>query len=370
MKPKQISPGQMLILTFGLTVGTSILVTPSGLAHIAREDAWLASLFSLFINILLVSLYILLSRMYPGKNLFEINEAVMGKWIGKLLSLLYLFYFLILTGTLLGNLGFFLTSEMMPETPIEAVQIIFLLAAIMCARLGTVILARVSELMFPWVVILFLILVLALLPQIEWNHIKPVLEAGPMPPLKAGYHSAMFQELVVMLVFLSMSSGGKKAEAGLLGGSLLGAMILTTVVALSVLVLGIEQAENATFPTYALAKTINVGNFLQRLEGILITIWICTFFIKISLLYLSLLKGLEKVFELSDTRPFITPLAILFLLVAWHTYINTVYVADIIQHVWAGYAQVHLLLIPLALALVGFVRTRAAKRRAGQKASS
>ncbi|GJM79480.1 hypothetical protein HMSSN139_19760 [Paenibacillus sp. HMSSN-139] len=106
MRPKPISPRQMFILTFGLTVGTSILVTPAGLAHMAREDAWIASLISLMINLVMVALYIVLARLYPGKSLFEINEAVLGKWPGKLISLLYLFYFLILTGTLLGNLSF------------------------------------------------------------------------------------------------------------------------------------------------------------------------------------------------------------------------------------------------------------------------
>ncbi|GGF81135.1 hypothetical protein GCM10010912_27800 [Paenibacillus albidus] len=67
------------------------------------------------------------------------------------------------------------------------------------------------------------------------------------------------------------------------------------IVLLSVLVLGIEQTENSTFPAFALAKSINVGNFLQRVEGILITIWILTFFIKISLLFLSILKGTQTV---------------------------------------------------------------------------
>lgn len=361
MRPKPISPRQMFILTFGLTVGTSILVTPAGLAHMAREDAWIASLISLMINLVMVALYIVLARLYPGKSLFEINEAVLGKWPGKLISLLYLFYFLILTGTLLGNLSFFLSSELMPETPTEATQILFLTAAVMCARFGTVILARFGELVFPWIMMLFLILVLALLPQVDWNHIKPVMEDGFPPVARAGVHSAMFQELVILLAFLPLVQEKKGREAALLGGTLLGGLALAVIVLLGVLVLGIEQAENATFPTFALAKTIHVGNFFQRVEVILITIWILTFFVKISLLFHSILTGLRSVFGLRDPRMLILPLAVLFMLVAWHTYINTVYVADIIQRVWAGYAMLHLLLAPFALWLIGYVRSRIRK---------
>lgn len=135
--------------------------------RIPPEDAWIASLCSLMINLVMVVLYLFIARLHPGKHLFEIHEAAFGKWPGKIISLLYLFYFLILTGTLLGDLGFFMSSEIMPETPIEAVQIVFLIAAVMSAGMGVVILARLGELLFPWVLFLFLILVLTLIPRLN-----------------------------------------------------------------------------------------------------------------------------------------------------------------------------------------------------------
>lgn len=363
IKYKDIAARQFFILTFGLTIGTSILVTPSGLAHTAREDAWMASLFSIFINLLMVVLYIAIARIYPGQTIFEIHEKVLGKLLGKILSLIYLFYFLILTGTLLGNLGFFLSSEMMPETPIEAIQILFLIAAVMCARMGIILLARVGELMFPWIVFLFMVLVLSLTPQIDWNHIKPMLEEGWMPVAKAGYHASMFQELIVLMVFLPLVKGEKKGERAWMGGAAAGGFVLSIIVLLSVLILGIEQTENSTFPAFALAKTINLGNFFQRVEGILITLWILTFFIKISLLYLSILQGMKTVFRLKEQNPLIYPLSVLFIIVAWNTYINTVYVADIIQNVWSGYAFLHLLVIPMGLYLIGLTRTKILKSK-------
>ncbi|KHL95982.1 spore gernimation protein [Paenibacillus sp. IHB B 3415] len=358
-----IAPRQFYILTFGLTIGTSILVIPSGLANTAREDAWIASLCSLALNLVMVLLYIFTARLHPGKNIFEIHEAICGKWLGKLISLLYLFFFLILTGTLLGDLGFFMSSEIMPETPIEAIQIIFLLAAVMSANLGIIVLARVGELMFPWVVFLFLILVLTLSPQIDWNHIKPILEDGWSPVLQAGFQSAMFQELIVLMTFVPLVNKQKSGEKAFLWGTVTGGAVLLLIVLLSILILGIEQTENNTFPAYALAKTINIGNILQRVEGILITIWILTFFIKISLLYLSILKGIQTVFQLKAPNHLIYPLAVLFLIIAWNTYINTVYVNEVIAKVWGGFAFIFLILIPFLLYLVNQLERTLRRRR-------
>ncbi|MRN56195.1 GerAB/ArcD/ProY family transporter [Paenibacillus monticola] len=358
MKQTKISTLQFTILTFGLTVGTSILVTPSGMARVAREDAWLASLCSLLINIVMVLLYIALSRLHPGKSLFGIMEMVLGKWLGKALTLIYLFYFLILTGTLLGDLGFFITSEFMPETPIEAIQIVFLIAAIVSARMGIVVLARFGELMFPWILLLLLILVLTLVPQIQWNHIMPILEDGWLPVLTAGFQSAMFQEMIVLMVFLPLVTQKHRGERAFLWGTSMGGLLLSVIVLLSVLVLGIEQTENSTFPAFALAKTINIGNFLQRVEGILVTIWILTFFIKISLLFLSLLQGLRNVFGLQRQNHLIYPLAVLFIIIAWNTYINTVYINNIIQQVWWKFSFLHLLLFPLLVYLTAVIRKK------------
>jgi spore germination protein KB len=358
LKQKRISPRQFFILTFGLTVGTSILVTPSGLAHTAREDAWLASLCSLLINLAMVWLYIAMIRLYPGKSLFQIHEEALGKVLGKGLNLLYLFYFFILTGTLLGNLGFFFSSEIMPETPTESLQLLFLVAAVMCARLGIVILARVSELMLPWVIFLFLVFSLSLISQSDWNYIRPMLEDGLTPVLTAGLHSSMFQELVVMAVFFSLVNGNKQGERAWIAGTVTGGVTLAIIVLLSVLVLGIEQTENSAFPAFALAKTINVGDFFQRVEGILITIWVLTFFIKISLLFLSLLQGLQSVFRLKEQSALIYPLAVMFIVVAWNTYINTVYIADIIQNVFVGYALLHLIVVPCGIVAIGVCRKK------------
>ncbi|MNB85227.1 Spore germination protein B2 [compost metagenome] len=358
-----ISALQFFILTFGLTIGMSILVTPSGMAHIAREDAWIASLISMLINLLMVILYIALARLYPGQTLYEILESVTGKWPGKLLTLAYLFYFISLIGTLLGNLGFFVSGEVMPETPPEVVQIIFLIAAIISARKGIIILARVGELFFPWVVVLLLILVLALIPQIEWNYIKPVLEDGWMPVLQAGLQASIFQEVIVLMVFLPLVRQNKPRERAYFLGIAAGDLVLSAIVLLSVLVLGIEQTENSTFPAYALAKTINIGNILQRVEGILITIWILTYFIKISVLFLSMLQGLRSIFGLKRHNHLIYPLAALFMIIAWNTYINTVYVNDIIATVWMKFASLFLLVIPAILYVTALVRVKLLKQK-------
>ncbi|WP_020614983.1 GerAB/ArcD/ProY family transporter [Paenibacillus daejeonensis] len=360
MDTNKISGFQFSILSMGLTVGTSILVIPSGLVQAAREDAWMAAVITLIANVAMVLLYIRIARLFPGQSLFEIHRSAFGKWVGNTISFLYLFYFLMLCGTLLGNLGFFFTSELMPETPFQAVELLLLMASVMCARLGIVILARVVELMLPWILFFALVLILTLLPQVEWQYIFPMWEDGVAPILKSGWRSSMFQELVVMLVFLPMVKDVKHAEKGFLIGTVAGGALLVTVVLLSVLILGIEQSANSTFPAFMLAKTINIGGFLQRVEVMLITLWILTFFIKTSLMFFGILTGMQSIFGLKSYRPLIYPISVLVLVVSWNTYINSAYIAEVISEIWAGYSMVHLLFIPLLVWMIGWFKRKSA----------
>jgi len=362
MKTAIVEPRQFFIWTFGLTVGTSVLVIPSSLAMTAREDAWIAALVGTTINLLMVLLYVVISRQYPGMSWFEIMEAALGKWLGKLAGGFYLFYFLILAGTLLGNLGFFLTSEILTETPIEAIQLLFLAAVVFAARLGIAAFARVGELLFPWIVFFSLSLILALLPQTEWTYIQPMLEDGWGPALQAGFHSAMFQELVVLMVFLPLTKQSAQTARHYFQAAGLGGLLLTSIVMLSVLVLGIEQAANSTFPAYALAKTISLGDFIQRTEGVLIALWILSFFVKTMLLVFAQLQGLQSLFGLRSYHHLIYPLAALILIVAWNTYLDSIYVAEIIQKVWANYSFVHLVAFPFLILVVGAFRGKRRRR--------
>lgn len=127
---------------------------------------------------------------------------------------------------------------------------------------------------------------------------------------------------------------------------------------LSVLVLGIEQTSNSNYPVFILAKAINIGNILQRVEGMLVTIWIMTFFIKISLLFLLILQNFQAVFSLKRTTYLIFPLAVLLFVFASNIYINLIYLIHMVQTAWWKFAAIHLVFLPVLVCLIALIRRK------------
>jgi spore germination protein KB len=183
----KISVTQFTLLVTLFTIGSSILLAPSFLTDQAKQDAWIAAVIGVGIGLLLVLLYNAVARIYPSCNLVETNEKVLGKWLGKFASLLFISFLFLLSAFLLRDMGDFMTTQMFPETPISAIHILFLLVAVMAVRLGLEVFSRAAEIFFPWVILLAVGYMILLAPEIEIQKIQPVLEGGIVPILRGSF---------------------------------------------------------------------------------------------------------------------------------------------------------------------------------------
>jgi spore germination protein KB len=122
-------------------------------------------------------------------NLYEYSEMLLGKWMGKILSLLIIFFFLIIASTVLVDLGNFMATYIMPNTPIQAHYIIFTIIVIMGTRLGFEVIARSADILFPWALFLLSILIFTVLPEVHFENIQPAFKGGLKPILILEWHT-------------------------------------------------------------------------------------------------------------------------------------------------------------------------------------
>ncbi|UUZ95404.1 endospore germination permease [Paenibacillus sp. P25] len=292
MEKEKITPTQFSLLVNMFTVGDSILIVPSGLAAEAGQDAWLAALLTIGIGLLLVRLYASLAGRFPGKSLVQYTELILGKWAGKVISLWFFTFCLLFSSFLIRDIGEFVVTHNLPNTPVEVVNIIFLCLMIMGVRGGMEPLARTVQIFFPLLFLFFVFSVLTLTPQIEPEHILPVFEAGMKPVIRAviPFVGIPYLELVLFLMIIPYVSDTEKAKSSLVKGMLVGSSTLFTVIVLSILVLGPELTARETYPSYALVKKINVGHFLQRIEAIMAAVWFLTIYIKATVTFFPALR--------------------------------------------------------------------------------
>ncbi|WP_017378940.1 GerAB/ArcD/ProY family transporter [Paenisporosarcina sp. TG-14] len=356
----KIEAKQFMKLVILYTIGSSVLLLPPFLAEKAKQDAWIASIISVCIALILVWIYKTLGSLFPNMSLVEYSQKILGKWLGKITSVLVFIYALLLTALTLREIGDFVVTLILPETPIESILILFISVVIIGVRYGLENIARTSELFFPWVLFLFLIFFLFLVPEIEIQKIQPILAKGIKPILGATFFQIGFPflELVLLLMIFPYVNRTREAGKAFITGTLIGGIILVLITFLSVSILGAESTANEIYSTFSMAEKINIADFIQRMELILTGIWFLIIFLKLSICYYVSVLVLAQTIQISDYRPLTLPLGLILVILSLVISPNISYYHTFISDIWTPYSLMFGLILPLLLLVVTKVKTK------------
>jgi spore germination protein KB len=167
-----------------------------------------------------------------------------------------------------------------------------------------------------------------------------------------------FLELVVFLMIFPYVMKNQKAGKNFLQGTLYGGMILIIINLMAISVLGADITSRQIFPTYILAKGINVGHFFQRVEAIIAGIWFLTIYIKITICFYSTALGLSQVLKLKDYRFLTLPLGMILLVLSLVASPNIIYFQTFLLKIWTPYSLTFGLFLPLLLLSVSMIKNK------------
>lgn len=355
----KISPSQYTLLTILLNLGGNVLVVPSLLSGTAKQDSWIAGIVCLGIGLLLVWLYTRLGESFANRTLIEINEILFGKWIGTLISIYYLIVFVTTGAGTIRNVSDFLATQIIPDTPIVSIASLFAIVVVMGAYLGLESFSRAAEIFFPWITFLFLLLFALILPQAKLEHIQPVLENGVKPVVEGIYAFIGFPFLqnVALLMIFPYVNRMTKAKQSFYLGTLIGGSVLVLLATLSILVLGVEVTTRHIYSTYTLARKINVGNFIQRIESIVTGIWLLSVFFKATILLYGTCLGIAQIMNLKDYRKLTFPFGIILVVGSILYGPNNVFISNFHRNIFPIFVSLSGLCLPLLSLIIAKFRS-------------
>jgi len=361
MEKEIISSRQFTIITFLLSIGTAILIVPSSIASSSKQDAWIAASIGVVLSLLVVKLFLTLGNQTPTLNFIEANEKILGRFFGKITVIGFLSLTLFAGGELLYFIGAFMKTEVMPETPTMAFALLFIIIIMYATYLGIENFARSAEILFPMFVLIFIFFVVSITPQIKFENIQPIMEASKTSILYSIIRFiSVFSFSLVMLLMIYPASVNvqQSSKKGFYIGMLLGGFVLVTLITLSILVLGPANTASRTFPSYALAQRISIGNFLQRIEIIMAFMWIVSIFIRTFMYFYTTVVGIAQIMKLKDHRPLILPMGIIMVGLSQIVHPDIVHSNIYNDEIWPIYAFVCTILLPILLLIVAVIRNR------------
>lgn len=308
----KISSRQAIWLLSITILSTAILFLPSISAEIAAQDAWISVLVATAWGIVMSLLLAALMMRFPRHTIVEYSEIIAGRLPGKLLGLGYTWYFLHVNAIIIREFGELLVSVFLPQTPVIVFNVMIIILAAVAVRSGLEPLGRLNEWLFILIVTILFFLLALNAPLINMANLQPVLERGWSPVLKGAAHPAAWLGEIILLAmifpFLSRPQEGYRIVIWInliVGGCLLASLLV------ALTVLSPELSGRFTFPIVELARMVTLGEFFERIEALVMVIWVGGTFVKISLFHYATVMAAAQWFKLGDYRPLVIPLGTL-----------------------------------------------------------
>jgi len=359
MEKEIISSRQFMIITLLFSIGTAILIIPASVTSEAKQDAWIAAITGVVLSLPIVKLFVALGNRTPTLTFIEANEKILGRFFAKFTTIGFIIITLLSAGELLYFIGIFMKTEIMPETPTMAFAFLFSIIIIYAAFLGIEVFARSAEILFPIFILIFIFFVIFIVPSIHIENLQPIMET----PKKSLFFSMIrfislfsFPLAVLLTIFPSTVNVQKSAQKGFYIGTIIGGIVLITMITLSILVLGPTNTASRAFPSYSLAQRISIGNFLQRIEVIMAAMWIISIYIRTFMYFYASVIATKHLFKIKNHRPLIFPLGMIILGLSQIVHPNIIHSNIYNREIWPLFSFVFMILLPLVLLLVAMIR--------------
>jgi spore germination protein KB len=350
----KISSLQLSVLLAGFVLGSSVIIIPGG---DAGHDAWIAIALGLMEGLLIAWIFTALVTRFKDKTIIEINDLVFGKVIGKLISVLLIWYFFHLGALVLNDYIHFFRLELYPNTPKTVMLLILMLVCASTVNRGIEVLARCSLILVPLTIAVILLDTLFLIPHIDLKNLIPILDV-PIGQLLSASHSAAsfpFAEVVAFVMVLAFLNKSEKGGSAVSRGLIIAGIVLIIASVRNIAVLG-PMVAAYNYPSYQTVQAIDIGEILTRVEILVAINFITMGFLKISVLLYGTVLGLAQVFNLQSYRPIILPVGILMVILALTNVGNTIELFDFTHKIYPIYAVPFQIGIPLIALIVAKLR--------------
>jgi len=304
----KISNQQLLFLVAGFVLGSVLLVDFT--VGITEHQTWMVILAGLAITAPVILSYVVLAKKFPGMNLVQINDMVYGRFLGKVISLYYIFFFSMTLSFNIRDVGELYTTFLMQDTSFVFLLAVFTATCAYDVSKGIEELARVSHLFVVSGLFVIVSAFTLLIDQMDFSNFLPFFEL-PFIRIFQGIHIVSvipFGECVVFLMIMGCLNKTDQSVKNTFFGLLIGAVSLLIVVVRNTAVLGRTQTI-WTSTSFQSIRLINIGTVLTRMDfliGIAQTILI---FFKCSLFFYALVVALSQLFGLKSYLPLVLPLA-------------------------------------------------------------
>lgn len=299
-----ISTNQYVWLLFTIITSFSTLQIVGRLIVHAGRDAWLSVIVAWFSDILLAIVYAYMGIRFPGQNMVQYSITILGGFWGRIVGLLFSFFYLISASGLISSICSLLTNQFFPRAPISVFIIICYILIASGVRKGLEAYARTSEILGPIYLLSFIIIFAMAIPLVNIRNLKPQFYRGVIPALTGAPFILSFISIcIIMGMFIPYCNKPKDGFKGKFIAATVGSTMFMMLAVFGIGIFGAEQAGNMVNTGLKIARVVSLGNVLQRVEAIWLMVSIAAAIMSSISLVWAFCLGISQITNISSYKP-------------------------------------------------------------------
>lgn len=308
----KISVRQLFFVFTIMVSSPATRLLPKYAAAKAEQAGWVSPVISAVPFVLLILIIDSLLKKYKGQSMADVINNIMGSLLGKLILMVYLLWSLWLTAMYTRYYTERLTSSIYPNISTGVLIILTLIPIAYMLHSGFTVIARMSEVLLPFIGAMLIMLALFLLPKVRADNLLPVYFNDIVPIFNGSIAVTGILSYLFLMFFLSDNLVNLK---GLRKFGYIAAYVnISSIMTVNLIVIGVlssSLARRVSMPVLTVVKQISIMDTIENIEAIVVALWIFADFTLIATLFVITLKLFKSIFKLSDTKPLIKMFTVL-----------------------------------------------------------
>ncbi len=225
---KLITTRQLIFILLISLCSLKVLFLPSLLVKEISRDSYLFFFIMLLLDFLVLLVFLLLSKKFPELSFYEIMQKFFGKVIAKIIMTLFCLFFLTKCWAVFQSNYIYLNENLHTSIQWYTFSIPLLIVVFYMSTFGVNAFARLIEIMFPVVLMGFLLSFFIGLFRADFTELLPICENGFFTNFSTIYRfSFWFGDYLIFIVFLGNIKPDKKFNLKIVISTLVGIVMMT-----------------------------------------------------------------------------------------------------------------------------------------------
>ncbi|WP_179030910.1 GerAB/ArcD/ProY family transporter [Paenibacillus kribbensis] len=345
---KQFTTRQIVLLSMLMEVSITGMHAPTQAADYAHQHAYWTCAMAAIVICLPIWAMLRLKRRFPDQDLLQ---AIVSSHpvLGRMLLAMYFILFLILFARDLRIMTDLVEVTLLPLTPIVVISLILLLTLTFMAKGGISTIVNMAEFTVPALIMTLLTMPLFFGHNIDFSAMRPYLHPDIGGLVKGSWRMLGYMADLMILPFIISGRSYNARSAWL--GHLIGTVFMIIIVLLEELVIGVPIMSRLFYPTYELARQLQLTDFLDRFDLFVGALTVPTLLTKIGVdLYVTSLS-VKRMFAHTRGGLMVWPVGLLGYVCSFMLFSNIVQIYDFSRE-WTVVMIVFFVVMPFVLWLL------------------